>query len=272
MSDFQQQQQAIGETGKTCGLDGIQVDCGWIFRGAQGIAGDGGSGSEVFSQCETATCGGFAVGNDGNSYIFYEDYELGEGYANHTAFEYIGLTDAQVEALGLCDGCVGYGLGPSFSPQGTGGSGGSGCGATQAVSFIKAHQADAALVAKQLGIPTQNVLGLSGIESTWGTSNIATSANNFFGLHGGANAPFANGAYVTSGGVQMSAFPSYLASAQSFAAQYGSFVSGVVDPTKFAQALVSAGFNPGKLPLGNPDFVKDTARTINATKGRMGCS
>jgi hypothetical protein len=76
MSDFQRQQ-AIGETGKTCGLDGIQVDCGWIFRGAQGIAGDGGSGSEALAQCETATCGGFAVGNDGNSYIFYEDYELG---------------------------------------------------------------------------------------------------------------------------------------------------------------------------------------------------
>jgi hypothetical protein len=78
--------------------------------------------------------------------------------------------------------------------------------------------------------------------------------------------------WTTSGGVSMSAFPSYLASAQSFAAQYGSFVTGVVDPTKFAQALVSAGFNPGKLPLGNPNFVKDTAGTINATKGRMGCS
>src|SRR5207249_9658727 len=55
------------------------------------------------------------------------------------------------------------------------------CRATQAVSFVHAHQADAATVAQQLGLPTQYVLGLSGIESQWGTSNPARSANNFFG-------------------------------------------------------------------------------------------
>ena len=148
---------------------------------------------------------------------------------------------------------------------------GTGCGATQAVSFIHTHQTDAATVARQLGVPTQNILGLSGIESTWGTSNAATQANNFFGLHGGANAPFANGVWYTSGKVAMSAFPSYSASAQSFAAQYGSNVQGVTDPTAFAQALVKAGFNPGKAPLGNPNFVRDTAATINATAGRMQC-
>ena len=48
-----------------------------------------------------------------------------------------------------------------------------------AVGFIRAHQADAATVARQLKVPTQNVLGLSGIESQWGTSNAATQANNF---------------------------------------------------------------------------------------------
>jgi RHS repeat-associated protein len=148
---------------------------------------------------------------------------------------------------------------------------GKGCNATGAVSFIHAHQADAATIANQLGVPVQNVLGLSGIESQWGTSNAALQANNFFGLHGGANAPFATGVWYTSGGVAMSSFPSYLASGQSFAAQYGSFVRGVTNPTAFAQALVKAGFNPGKLPLGNPNFVRDTAATINATAGRMQC-
>jgi RHS repeat-associated protein len=146
------------------------------------------------------------------------------------------------------------------------------CNQTQAVDFLKAHQADAATVAKSLGVPTQNVLGLSGIESQWGASNAATQANNFFGLHGGQSAPFASGdAWYTSAGVQMSRFPSYLASAQSFAAQYGSAVQGVTDPTSFAQALVKAGFNPGKAPLGNPNFVRDTASTINSTPGRLQC-
>ena len=178
---------------------------------------------------------------------------------------------------------------PGMPPQltylnpnsGTGGGGGGGatpqgnpnklCNATQAVSFIQAHQADAATVAQQLGVPTQNVLGLSGIESRWGTSNAAMSANNFFGLHGGANAPFANGSWTTGGGVQMSAFPSYLASAQSFAAQYGPTVSGISDPTAFAQALVRAGFNPATAPAGNPNFVADTASTINTTAVKMTC-
>jgi hypothetical protein len=145
------------------------------------------------------------------------------------------------------------------------------CSALSAVSFVHAHQDDAATVAQRLAVPTQNVLGLSGIESTWGQSNAARFANNFFGLHGGADAPFANGVWHTRGGVAMSAFPSYLASAQSFAAQWGAFVRGISDATQFAQALVDAGFNSGVAPLGNPNFVHDTAATINATAGRMGC-
>lgn len=149
---------------------------------------------------------------------------------------------------------------------------GTGCGAKQAVSFIHTNQAAAATIAQQLNVPTQNILGLSGIESNWGQSNAALQANNFFGLHGGANAPFATGVWYTSGGVAMSSFPSYLASGQSFAAQFGSFVNGVSNPTAFAQALVKAGFNPGTAAGGgNPNFVTSTAATINATAGRMQC-
>ncbi len=145
------------------------------------------------------------------------------------------------------------------------------CRAVNAVSFVHAHQNDAAVIAQQLGVPTQNVLGLSGIESKWGASNAAIRANNFFGLHGGAHEPFANGVWHTGGGVAMSAFPSYLASGRSFAAQYGTFVNQVRDPTAFAQALVRAGFNPGKAPDGNPNFVRDTAATITATAERLQC-
>ena len=115
MSD--EQATGIGETGQTCSLDGIEVDCGEFDTGGNGVGGDG------FVQCQTATCGGFGQGRNGSSYIFYEDYVEGEGYADHTAFEYVGLTDAQVEALGLCDSCQWSGLGFSFSPQGSGGAG-----------------------------------------------------------------------------------------------------------------------------------------------------
>jgi RHS repeat-associated protein len=231
----------------SCSIDGMAASCGLVS--ALGGAGGGGVefGSFCVGNCEAFNNGAMRIGPDG-SIVGPDGSPL-----------YVGA-DQRASVSDL--------LAVSFSG---GGGGGAGCGATQAVSFIKSHQADAATVAQQLGVPTQNVLGLSGIESTWGTSNAAQSANNFFGLHGGANAPFASGTWYTSQGVAMSSFPSYLASAQSFAAQYGSFLRGVTNATSFAQALVQAGFNPAKAPLGNPNFVRDTAATINATKGRMQC-
>jgi membrane-bound lytic murein transglycosylase B len=145
------------------------------------------------------------------------------------------------------------------------------CNAAVAVDFITQYRADSAAVAQELSVPTENVLGLSGIESSWGRSNAARLANNFFGLHGDASAPLANGVWYTSGGVAMSTFPSYAASAKSFGIQYGQYVRGQVDPTAFAEGLVRAGFNPGKAPLGNPNFVRDTASTIVSTRVRMQC-
>ena len=141
--------------------------------------------------------------------------------------------------------------------------------ATNPLKFTQDHQDDAATAAQQLKVPTQNVLGLSANESSWGTSSAAQEANNFFGLHGGADAPFANGVWYTKKGVAMSSFPSYLESAKSFAAQYGKFVAGITDPTEFAQALVKAGFNSGKAPGGDPKFVEKTVGTIASVARRM---
>jgi flagellum-specific peptidoglycan hydrolase FlgJ len=144
------------------------------------------------------------------------------------------------------------------------------CNNVNAVTFVKTHQADAATVAQQLGLPTENILGLSGIESGWGLSRIATTGNNFFSLHGSAGAPFANGSMQALQGASMSTFPSYLACAQSFAAQYGNLVQGKSDPVEFAQGLMPR-FNSGKAPLGNPNFISDTVNVIQMTKRRMGC-
>ena len=145
------------------------------------------------------------------------------------------------------------------------------CTATNAVDFIQAHKSDAIKVANTLNVPTENILGLSGIESSWGKSNAAIKANNFFGLHGGTICTICNGFLENKRGGSMSAFPSYLASAQSFAAQYGG-VQGIKDPEEFAKILIKLGFNSGKLPDGNPNFIPNTADTIINTGVRMrGC-
>lgn len=118
-------------------------------------------------------------------------------------------------------------------------------------SFMNAHQADAAQVAAQLGVPVQDILGLAGQESAWGTSSIAVNDNNFFGQHGGA--PGESGTTKTSKGVSVAVFSSFAASAQSFATAFGSLVQGKADPAAFAQALIPK-FNSGKAPGGNPNF------------------
>jgi len=242
----------VDASGLNACVDNASIYCSLPnFGDNDGTANELSEGLSTFGPSVTTSAGIFGTGNfTWNGWAWVNNYNGDE------------IDDAAAEEEGLGTPLV-MSFGPAISP--------SGCSATQAVSFIKTNQAAAAKVAQQLGVPTQNVLGLSGIESTWGTSNAATQANNFFGLHGGANAPFATGVWYTGGGQAMSSFPSYLASAQSFAEQYGGYVQGVTNPTAFAQALVTAGFNPGKAPLGNPNFVRDTAATINATPGRMLC-
>ena len=128
------------------------------------------------------------------------------------------------------------------------------CSALSAVSLIHAHQDDAAIVARQLTVPTQIVLGLSGIQSKWGQSNAARYANNFFGLHGGADAPFANEVWYTRGGVAMSAFPSYLASGQSFAAPMGSLCQGYQRPDAVCAGPGQRRFQFWDGAPGKPEF------------------
>ena len=125
------------------------------------------------------------------------------------------------------------------------------CNVGYAVDFVHAHEADAAIVAKELGVSTQDILGLSASESTFGSGKfVRDEGNNYFSLQGNENSPFANGNQFSGGGTELSTFPSYLASARSFAAQYGSLVRGRVDPAQFARALVPR-FNSGRLPYGD---------------------
>jgi flagellum-specific peptidoglycan hydrolase FlgJ len=150
------------------------------------------------------------------------------------------------------------------------------CNVTYAVDFVKTNLSDAATVAQQLQVSTEFILGLSAAESGWGRDWNATKvvngqpARNFFSLQGDASSPFANGSMKSGGGTSLSTFASYLDSAKSFAAQYGTLVKGKATAKEFATALVPR-FNPGKAPLGNPTFIQDLVSIIGTTKARMGC-
>jgi len=255
----------IGPPPTYIGIDGgAPIDLG------SGLVGS----SESTGVCTGGNCdfpSAYSSGNPGNQGTYYPVFGVnGMVWMTGNGED---LSDESVAELGLpsLDGSDPGAASSGGASSGGPVNGGTGCNAKESVRFIHTNKAAAATVARQLGIPTENVLGLSGIESTWGRNNAAIQANNFFGLHGGANAPFATGVWYTSGGTKMSSFPSYLASAQSFAAQYGSYVQGVTNPTAFAQSLVQAGFNSGRLPGGNPNFVRDTARVIKDTAGRMPC-
>ena len=75
---------------------------------------------------------------------------------------------------------------------------------------------------------------------------------------------------------KLARFPSYLASAQAFAASYGYLVQGVTDPTTFARNLQDAGKFGIDTTTGKPvkEYVPNVTNTINnyAAALAAGCS
>jgi hypothetical protein len=101
--------------------------------------------------------------------------------------------------------------------------------------FIDAHLADAQKAADKLGVPVENILGLSALESEWGESRFAIQGNNYFGIH--YPAPFASGYMVAANGIKVSTFASYADSLNSFVAISGSIVQDESNPETFVAAL-----------------------------------
>jgi RHS repeat-associated protein len=151
------------------------------------------------------------------------------------------------------------------------------CNNANAVNFVKSHQADAASVAKQLNVPTENVLGLSAHESQWGAGSFISRnglGNAFFSEEGGSQPSLSNGAMHPTGNpaVTVWSFPSYLSSAQAFAARYGKVVNGITNPSQFASKLQKVGFNTGTTAgNGTPGWSDQVVRDIANTKTRMNC-
>ena len=136
--------------------------------------------------------------------------------------------------------------------------------------FVDAHLADAQKVANQLGVPVENILGLSALESGWGgeakDARIAREANNYFSQH--YPAPGATGwIWNDDHTVKVAVFASYADSLASFAQQYGHIVKGKSDPTEFAAALQDAGKYGIKAKGGKvSSFVSGTAATIRGLR------
>jgi hypothetical protein len=136
-------------------------------------------------------------------------------------------------------------------------------------AFVRSHLADAIEGGKALGVPAENVLGLSALESTWGLGKFAKGKNrNFFSMH--YPAPFQSGYVVSDGGTKVSTFASYGDSMRSFIKVYGALVRGKSDPEAFARALQDSG-NFGINPDGTKvsTFVHGAANTIRGMRTRI---
>ncbi len=87
---------------------------------------------------------------------------------------------------------------------------------------------------------------------------------NFFGIHRSATGS-TGPCQGTPTGTIVSGFPAssgFLLSRQAFAAQWGSAVAGITDPSAFAAAIPTS-FNTRQAPGGNPDFNSLASGTIN---------
>jgi hypothetical protein len=146
------------------------------------------------------------------------------------------------------------------------------CNAVDAVMFAQRVRHDCEIIAKQLDVPVENIIGLAAEESEYGRGRIASEYNNYFSMH--APAPFQKGSEPAKAApkVRVAVFDSFLESAQSFAAKYGSLVKGIADPKDFGAALVRGGFNSGSASTGGRDnFAQYLAGVIADVKARIAC-
>jgi hypothetical protein len=144
------------------------------------------------------------------------------------------------------------------------------CNNTDAVGFVKDHQSDAAKVAKELGIPTYLLLGLSARESGYGSGPFV-EGNAFFSLQVRSEEKpnyllsFSNGWMQAKkdSGIWVATYANYLDSAKGFAEKFGDVVRDTQDPKTFLEALKEAKFNTF------PEFLIPTV--LNQVKIRMNC-
>jgi RHS repeat-associated protein len=148
-------------------------------------------------------------------------------------------------------------------------------------SWINAHGADASAVASPLGTTEADVLGLSALESGWGSGPfVGQGRNAYFDLEtlktqknpNPKLLPFSTGWATASENPNklVATYDSYLNSAKSFAAVEGRLIKGVTDPARFATILQQQGrFGIGSNgPL--PSFVPNLVSIISILSDCLG--
>jgi Mannosyl-glycoprotein endo-beta-N-acetylglucosaminidase len=132
--------------------------------------------------------------------------------------------------------------------------------------FVDAHLADAQKAADKLGVPVENILGLSALESKWGEHRFAAQGNNYFGIQ--YPAPFATSFMLNEDGkTKVATFASYADGLRSFIAESGSVVQGISNPAEFAAALQNSGkYGINRDGSKVPTYVPNTALTIQGLR------
>ena len=134
---------------------------------------------------------------------------------------------------------------------------------------------DAESIASFLNTSPANILGLSGFESQYGTSNIAQNYGNYFGL----SYPFpgTGPVYNSPNGLSYSTYlnvdevSGFVNSGLSFAlSDQGTKVNGADSPAAFVQALL-APTGPGAFNSTNPNYASVLADAINFVQRILNC-
>lgn len=146
------------------------------------------------------------------------------------------------------------------------------CNTPIAVAFVARYKADAAIIAKQLDVPVENILGLAAEETQYGQGRVAKEFNNYFSMHAPAPLQLREAPVQGSTKVKVAVYASFLQSGQSFAARFGSAIRGRGEPKAFATALMHAGYNSGDPKTGGrAGFALYLVDIISAVKERMTC-
>jgi hypothetical protein len=147
------------------------------------------------------------------------------------------------------------------------------CNNFGAVSFVFKFQRDCEIIAKELTVPVENILGLAAAESAYGTGRIASEYNNYFSLQAPAPLQIRAEPAKLDPEVKMAVFSSFSQGSRSFAIKWGSSVRGISAPKAFSEALVRAGYNSGNSNNGGcAGYADNLAAVIGMVKARMRCS
>jgi len=139
--------------------------------------------------------------------------------------------------------------------------------------FIEAHLADAQKAAAELHVPVENILGITALESGWGTGDFVQGGkNNYFGAEWPA--PFSGKPVSAAGNPKrlMATFSSYKQSLDSFIQKNKSHLFGVSDPSSFAKIAQEIGKFGINTETGEPEphYTNSVVATIRSVRRMLG--